>query len=249
MLARLNGKTCLITGGGNGIGRASAHLFAIEGAEIIAADYNVEAAEQVVAAIKQAGGTALAAKVDVGDEASVDAMVAAGIDAFGKIDVLLNSAGGGSTRDGPVTELALDEFWRTIRVDLFGTLLCCRKLIPEMVRQGGGSIINISSLRAVIGTHGADAYTASKGGVLAMTRAIAMQWAKHNVRANVMAPGVVLTERVAAMIKEDNPLYQKSLLGPSQPEDVAALALYLASDESRKVTGAVLRLDSGASIY
>ncbi len=249
MLARLSGKTCLITGGGNGIGRASATLFATEGAEIIVADYNVEAAEQVVATIKDAGGAAIAVSVDVGDEASVDAMVAAGIDAFGKIDVLFNSAGGGSTRDGPVTELALDEFWRTIRVDLFGTLLCCRKIIPEMKRQGGGSIINISSLRAVIGTHGADAYTASKGGVLAMTRAIAMQWAKHNIRANVMAPGVVLTERVAAMIKEDNPIYQKSLLGPSEPEDVAALALYLASDESRKVTGAVLRLDSGASIY
>ena len=248
-MARLENKTCLITGAGNGIGRASALRFAAEGAEIIVADFNDEAAAGTVAAIAEAGGKATVVTGDVGDEASVDQMVAAGLDAFGRIDVLMNCAGGGSTRDGPVTELALDEFWRTIRVDLFGTLLCCRRVIPEMVRAGGGSIINIASLRAVIGTQGADAYTASKGGVLAMTRAIALHWAKHNIRANVMAPGVVLTERVAAMISPDAPIYQKSLLGPSEPEDVAALALYLASDESRKVTGAVLRVDGGASIY
>ncbi|WP_136661583.1 SDR family NAD(P)-dependent oxidoreductase [Nitratireductor sp. XY-223] len=248
-MGRLAGKTALVTGGGNGIGRACVLRFAEEGAQMIVADFNPEAAGKVVEEVAAAGGKAVPVTGDVSDEASVDQMVAAGVDAFGGIDILLNSAGGGSTRDGPVTELDLDEFWRTVRVDLFGTLLCCRKVIPEMVRAGGGSIINISSLRAVIGTHGADAYTASKGGVLSMTRAIAMQWAKHNIRANVMAPGVVLTERVSAFIKEDNPIYRKSLLGPSEPEDVASLALYLASDESRRVTGAVLRLDGGASIY
>ena len=248
-MGRLAGKTALITGAGNGIGKASALRFAEEGAAVVVVDLHQEPAEAVVAAIEDKGGKARAIACDVSDEASVDQAVAAGIDAFGAIDVLLNSAGGGSTRDGPVTELALDEFWRTIRVDLFGTLVCCRMTIPQMVKSGGGSIINISSLRAVIGTHGADAYTASKGGVLAMSRAMAMQWASHNIRVNVMAPGVVLTERVAAFIKEDNPIYRKSLLGPSEPEDVAGLALYLASDESRKVTGAVLRLDGGASIY
>ena len=248
-MARLEGKTALITGGGNGIGRASALRFAAEGAKVVVADLNLEPAEAVVGAIEARGGQAVAVTCDVSDEVSVDGIVEAGLEAFGSIDVLLNSAGGGSTADGPVTELQLDEFWRTIRVDLFGTLLCCRRVIPEMVKAGGGSIVNISSLRAVIGTHGADAYTASKGGVLAMSRAMAMQWAKHGIRVNVMAPGVVLTERVAAFIKEDNPIYQKSLLGPSEPEDVANLALYLASDEARKVTGAVFRLDGGASIY
>ena len=248
-MSRLEGKVCLVTGGGNGIGRACALRFAGEGGRVVVADYVMEAAEGTVAAIGEVGGTAIAVSGDVSDEAAVDAMVSAGVDAYGRIDVLLNSAGGGSTADGPVTELALDEFWRTIRVDLFGTLLCCRRVIPEMQHAGGGSIVNISSLRAVIGTHGADAYTASKGGVLAMSRAMAMQWAEHNIRVNVMAPGVVLTERVAAFIKKDNPIYRKSLLGPSDPEDVADLALYLASDESRKVTGAVMRLDGGASIY
>lgn len=248
-MKRLEGKTALITGGGNGIGKATALAFAREGARLVLADVQLAAAAAVVAEIEANGGAALPVSGDVSDETDVDAMVGAGLDRFGKIDVLFNSAGGGSTKDGPVTELELDEFWRTIRVDLFGTLLTCRRLIPEMVKAGGGSIINISSLRAVIGTHGADAYTASKGGVLAMSRAMAMQWAEHDIRVNVLAPGVVLTERVAAFIKPDNPIYRKSLLGPSDPEDVAAMALFLASDEARKVTGTVMRVDGGASIY
>ena len=248
-MGRLSGKAALITGGGSGIGRASALLFAGEGAAVTVADFNRDAAETVAAEIEAVGGRALALPCDVSDPGQVENAVAAAVERFGQIDVLFNCAGGGSTRDGPVTELDLDEFWRTIRVDLFGTLLCCRLTIPQMVRTGGGSIINIASLRAVIGTEGADAYTASKGGVLALTRAMAMQWAEHGIRANVMAPGVVLTERVSAFIKEDNPIYRKSLLGPCEPEDVASLALYLASDESRKVTGAVLRVDGGASIY
>ncbi len=248
-MGRLAGKTALVTGGGNGIGKASSLAFAREGAEIVVADFDRGAAEALATEIAAQGGRAIAVPGDVSDEESVDRMVAAGLDAYGKIDVLLNSAGGGSTRDGPVTELDLDEFWRTIRVDLYGTLLTCRRIIPEMVKAGGGSIINMSSLRAVIGTHGADAYTASKGGVLAMSRAMAMQWAGEGIRVNVMAPGVVLTERVAAFIKPDNPIYQKSLLGPSEPEDVASLALYLASDEARRITGTVMRLDGGASVY
>ena len=246
-MGRLTGKTAVVTGGGSGIGRATCIAFAREGANVVVADFNPQAAKNVVAEID--GHDATAATCDVSDEASVTTMVATAIDTFGKVDVLFNCAGGGSTQDGPVTELSLDEFWRTIRVDLYGTLLCCRLVIPEMLKSGGGSIINISSLRAVIGTHGADAYTASKGGVLALTRAMAMQWADHNIRANVMAPGVVLTDRVAAFIKPDNPIYRKSLLGPSDPEDVANLALFLASDESRRITGTVMRLDGGASIY
>ncbi|MGD1886330.1 MAG: SDR family NAD(P)-dependent oxidoreductase [Cohaesibacteraceae bacterium] len=248
-MGRLTGKTAVLTGGGNGIGKAGVKKFTAEGAAVVIADFNLEAAETLTKSIISEGGKAVAVQADVSDEASVDAMVASALETFGKIDILFNSAGGGSTKDGPVTELELDEFWRTIRVDLFGTLLTCRRTIPAMLESGDGSIINISSLRAVIGTQGADAYTASKGGVLAMSRAMAMQWAEHNIRVNVVAPGVVLPERVAAFIKPDNPIYQKSLLGPSEPDDVANLALYLASDEARKVTGTVMRVDGGASIY
>ncbi len=249
MMGRLAGKTALVTGGANGIGRASVLRFVEEGARVVIADFNREAAEALAREITDGGGSALGLACDVSEEASVEALVSRAVEEFGAVDVLLNSAGGGSTEDGAVTDLSLDEFWRTIRVDLFGTLLCCRRVIPEMIKAGGGSIINISSLRAVIGTEGADAYTASKGGVLSMSRAMAMQWAKDGICVNVIAPGVVLTERVAAFINPDNPIYQKSLLGPSDPVDVANLALYLASDEARKVTGTVARIDGGASCY
>ncbi len=246
---RLAGKTALVTGGASGIGRESALRFAEEGANVVIADSNQAAAEGLATEMAASGRSAIGVFCEVSDEASVDSVVNRAVSEFGAVDALLNSAGGGSTQDGAVTDLSLDEFWRTIRVDLFGTLLCCRCVIPEMVKAGGGSIINISSLRAVIGTKGADAYTASKGGVLAMSRAMAMQWAEHGVRVNVMAPGVVLTERVAAFIKPEDPICRKSILGPSEPADAANLALYLASDEARKVTGAVMRLDGGASCH
>ena len=248
-MARLDGKTALVTGGANGIGKQVSKAFAVEGANVIVADRLGAAAEGVASEITSCGGTAISVGGDVGDENQVDSMVRAALTRFGRIDILFNSAGGGSARDGPVTELDLDEFWRTIRVDLFGTLLMCRRVIPEMVASGGGSIINLSSLRAIIGTNGADAYTAAKGGVLAMSRAMAMQWAGKGIRINVLAPGVVLTERVAALISPDSPIYRKSLLGPSEPADIANIALFLASDESRRVTGAVMRVDGGASVH
>ena len=181
-MARLNGKTALVTGGANGIGKEVSKAFAVEGANVIVADRLADLAEVVASEITSRGGTAVAVGGDVSDEGQVDSIVRAGLTRFGRIDVLFNSAGGGSARDGPVTELELDEFWRTISVDLFGTLLMCRRVIPEMVASGGGSIINLSSLRAMIGTSGADAYTAAKGGVLAMSRAMAMQWADKGVR-------------------------------------------------------------------
>ena len=245
----MDGKVAIVTGAGAGIGRASALRMAGEGARVVASDWQTHLAEETVAAIEAAGGEAMVASADVTDEAAWKALAEAVVARFGGIDVLFNNAGGGSGRDGPVTELDLDEFWRTIRVDLFGTLLGCRTIIPHMVTRGGGSIVNISSLRAVMGTRGADAYTASKGGVLSMSRAMALEWAPHKIRVNVMAPGVVLTPRVAALIAPDSPLYRKSLLGPADPEDVANLVLYLASDQSKAVTGAVMRLDGGASSH
>lgn len=249
MSVRLEGLSALITGAGEGIGVASARLFANQGAHVLAADIVQERADAVVAQIRAEGGQATALVGDVSDESAVGIMVTQGMQAAGKIDVLLNNAGGGSGRDGSVVDLDLDEFWRTIRIDLFGTLLCCRAVIPHMQAGGGGSIITMTSLRAMIGTEGADAYTASKGGVLSLTRAMAMQWAKHGIRVNAMAPGVVLTQRVAAFIKPDNPIYQKMLLGPCAPEDVAELACYLASPASAKMTGAILPLDAGATAY
>ncbi|MDP6271175.1 MAG: SDR family NAD(P)-dependent oxidoreductase [Alphaproteobacteria bacterium] len=244
---RLEGKRILVSGAGSGIGRAAAFLFAREGASVALAEINAEAGQAAAAAIEAAGGRALFVETDVADEASFGAALAATVAAFGGLDVLYNNAGGATARDGRISEIALDEFWRTIGVDLFGTFLGCRLAIPYLEAAGGGSIINTTSIRALTATQGADAYTAAKGGVLTLTKALAQELAPLNIRVNAIAPGVVGTERVLAMISDDNPIVQKSLLGICAPEDVAWMALYLASDESRRVTGAILPVDSGAS--
>jgi NAD(P)-dependent dehydrogenase (short-subunit alcohol dehydrogenase family) len=163
--------------------------------------------------------------------------------------VLYNNAGGATSKDGKVTEMPLDEFWRTMSVDLFGTFLGCRFAIPHMQRGGGGSIINTTSIRALTGTAGADAYSAAKGGVLTLTRSLAMQWHVAKIRVNAIGPGVVATDRVKAMLKPDDPLVKKSLMGVLEPDDIAYMALYLASDESRRITGAILPAESGASAF
>ena len=245
----MDGRCAVITGAGAGIGRASALRLARHGANIVAVDWDVDRAEAVVAEVEAEGGRGLALKADVTDEARWGEVADRAVETFGGIDILFNNAGGGSGKDGTVVDMDLDEFWRALRVDLFGTLLGCRTVIPHMVERGGGSIINISSLRAVVGTRGQDAYTAAKGGVLSMSRAMAVEWAGKNIRVNVMAPGVVKTERVLAMIKPDNPLYQMMLTGPVEVEAVANLVYYLASDQSLGMTGSVLRLDGGASAH
>jgi NAD(P)-dependent dehydrogenase (short-subunit alcohol dehydrogenase family) len=246
-VARLQGKVALITGGGRGIGRAAARLFAREGAKVMIAEIAAPDGEATAAAIEEAGGAARFVATDVTRPEQVDAAVKAALDTFGGLHVLYNNAGGATPRDGKVTDMDLDEFWRTIGVDLFGTFLGCRFAIPAMVAGGGGSIINTTSIRAMTGTAGADAYTSAKGGVRALTQALALQWAAQRIRVNAIAPGVILTERVKALLRADDPIFKKSLLGASDPEDVAQMALYLASDESRRVTGAILPMDSGAS--
>jgi NAD(P)-dependent dehydrogenase (short-subunit alcohol dehydrogenase family) len=246
-MGRLNGKIALITGGGQGIGAAAARMFAAEGAKVALAEVVREAGEATAAAIREAGGEALFIETDVAKPEQVERAVRETVSAFGGLQVLYNNAGGATPRDGKVTEMELDEFWRTIGVDLFGTFLGCRFAIPVMVEGGGGSIINTTSIRALIGTAGADAYSAAKGGVLALTKALALQWAAHGIRVNAIAPGVVATERVRALLREDDPIRQKSIMGVSEPEDLAPLAVYLASDESRRLTGAILPVDSGAS--
>lgn len=248
-MTRLAGKTALITGAAGGIGAEAARLFAKNGARLALTDINAEGGEAVARQIRDGGGEAVFIPADIAEPEAVEAMVARTVDALGGLQVVYNNAGGATPKDGKVTEIPLDEFWRTIGVDLFGTFLTCRFAIPHLAAAGGGSIVNTTSIRAMVGTQGADAYTCAKGGIVTLTRALAQECADRNIRVNAIAPGVVLTERVKAMLRHDDPLVAKSLLGASEPIDVAYLALYLACDESRRVTGAILPVDSGASAH
>jgi len=247
-MGRLEGKRALITGSASGIGRAAAKLFAKEGARLTLCDIKLEENNGLAEEIRSTGGEALPIHTDVGDPEAMQTAFERSIKAFDGLDVIYNNAGGATANDGRITEIDLEEFWHAIRLNLFGTVLGCRYGIPHLVASGGGSVINTASIRALIGTSGADAYTSAKGGITALTRALALQWAHAHIRVNAISPGVILTDRVRQLLSDDDPIRAKTPLGPSQPEEVAPLAVYLASDESRQVTGAILPMDGGAGV-
>jgi NAD(P)-dependent dehydrogenase (short-subunit alcohol dehydrogenase family) len=185
---RLAGKVAFITGGGGGIGRATAERFAEEGAKVVIAEIDCAsgeaAAEAARAAAGNAGGDALFVHCDVTEPASVAAAIAATIENFGRLNVLHNNAGGSTTADGPVTQAPDEEFWRVIRLDLYGTFLCSKLAIPKIIEAGGGSVINMSSNVALMALPGRDCYTAAKGGIASMTRSMAVEYAPYRIRVN-----------------------------------------------------------------
>ena len=247
-MSRLEGRRAFITGAAKGIGRAAALRFAAEGAHVAIADIDIEGGEETA---RFAGGGAIFVETDVREPDQVQAGLDAAAEAFGGLDILYNNAGGSTTVDGPVTEVPIDEFWRAIGLDLFGTFLVCEFGIPKLVEAGGGVVINTGSIVASRGLPGRDSYTAAKGGVTALTRAIAAQYAGDGVRANVIAPGAVMTERVRKMFESDGNLEaarSRHLLGLIEPEHIAAAAAYLASDDAAMVTGQVLPVDSGFTV-
>jgi NAD(P)-dependent dehydrogenase (short-subunit alcohol dehydrogenase family) len=250
-MLRLSGKIALITGGGAGIGRATARIFAREGARVAILDRDAAGAEETLRLVREAGGQGLALCADVAESDQVENAVRQTVEAFGGLHVLHNNAGGSSARDSKVTEAPVDEFWERIRIDLFGNWLGCRHGIPAIIRSGGGSVINMTSIFALIGTHRKDAYTAAKGGISALTRSMAVEYAPDNVRVNAIAPGATATERVLKMMQEDGVTgvsANNQLFGIVPPDDVANAALFLASDESRSTTGHILSVDGGLTI-
>ncbi|MBV6756669.1 SDR family NAD(P)-dependent oxidoreductase [Rhodococcus opacus] len=248
---RLKGKVAFVTGAGGGIGSAVCRKFLAEGARVAATDINTDAASAALGdSIAQ--GEAIVIKCDVGDPEEVRSAIARSVEALGGLNVLVNTAGGSTPNDGPVTEAPDEEFWRVMRLDLFGTFQVCKQGIPEVIKSGGGSVINLSSVTALHAIEGRDCYTAAKGGITSMTRSMAGGYAKDGVRVNAISPGLTLTPRVQAMY-ETTPSMQtfaeRHLMGPCTPEDMANMAVFLASDESMRVTGQILQVDSGVTIH
>ncbi len=249
---KLLGKVAYITGAGSGIGRVAAHRFAREGARLVIAEFNEMQGRSCVESICATGGEAIYVSCDVTSENSVKESIEAAASQWGQLDIVYNNAGGSTAVDAQVTDCPVDEFWRAIRLDLFGTWITCKYGIAAMLKAGnGGCVINSSSVFSLVGTRGKDAYTAAKGGISAITRSMAVEYAPHGIRVNAIAPAVTLTERVRALLHEQPDLLrntcERQLLGLSEPEEVAAMALWLASNESRTVTGQVIAIDGGMS--
>ena len=247
-MARLDGRVAFITGAGTGIGRATALAFAAEGARVAVAERNEAAGEETA---HLAGPGAVAIPTDVTEPDSIEAALRRAEAHFGALHILHNNAGGSTPQDGSAVDAPIEEFWRVIKLDLFGTFLGCRFGIPALARAGGGSVINMASNLALMGIPGRDCYTAAKGAVAALTRSLAVEFAPARVRVNALAPSATMTERVKALLAGNPALGQLAkshLLGPIAPEDIAAAALFLAGDESRMITGQILPVDSGVTI-
>jgi len=249
---RLANKVALITGAGSGIGRESALLFAKEGAQVVVCDVNEIGGQQTVEQIQAIGGTATFVKADVSRATEAKAMIEAAEATYGKLNVLFNNAGIFHGGDNSVLDTEEDIWELTINVNLKGVFLGCKYGIPALQRAGGGSIINTASFVAVMGAATPQiAYTASKGGVLAMTREIAVEFARQHIRANSLCPGPVQTPLLDELMSDPARKQRRMVHIPpgrlAQATEIANAALFLASDESSYVNGATFLVDGGIS--
>jgi len=247
---RLANKVALITGGGSGIGKASCLLFAREGARVVVVDLKRETAEATAVEIGNAGGEARAFAADVSKAKDAEGMIRFAEKAFGRVDVVFNNAGVFHPKDESVTDTPEDIWDMVIDINLKGVYLGCKYAIPALLRAGGGSIINTASFVAIIGAAAPQiAYTASKGGVLSMTREIAVEFARKNIRANALCPGPVETPLLAQLLADPARRQRRLVHIPmgrfARAEEIANAALFLASDESSYVNGSTFLVDGG----
>jgi NAD(P)-dependent dehydrogenase (short-subunit alcohol dehydrogenase family) len=247
---RLQGKVAIVTGGGSGIGKVTAELFAAEGARVVVADVRTDQAASVAEAITEDGGVATAVAVDVTDEDQVASMVDHAVDTHGGLHVLVNNAGIFPDDDGGVLDTPLSTWQLVMEVNLKGVWLGCRAAVPAMLSSGGGSIVNVASFVALVGAATAQvAYTASKGGVLSFTRELAVEYARQGIRANSLCPGPIETPLLADLLADPARRQRRLTHIPigrfGRPDEIAKAALFLASDDASFVTGSSMVVDGG----
>jgi NAD(P)-dependent dehydrogenase (short-subunit alcohol dehydrogenase family) len=250
-VGRVSGKACVVTGAGSGIGRASAVRLAEEGGSVLVADIAADPLAETVAEIERAGGVAVAHLTDVSQAAEVDGMVSACVERFGRIDVLVNNAG--VNLPGVLHEVSDDVIERTLGVNVRGPIYGCRAAIPHMLRQGGGSIINMSSVNGIVSEPFLAVYSASKGAIVMLSKGVALDYAKQGIRCNAVCPGWVdtpINHAHAAMLGGLDKVYAEidsfqPIGRPGAPREIANVVLFLASDESSFMTGSVVVADGG----
>ena len=252
-MGKLAGKVAIVTGGASGFGEATVALWAQEGAQVMVVDISDSGAQRVAESIRKAGGRAEAVRADVSRAEDAEAMVKAAVTAFGRLDVLFNNAGILGPRGVYTAEIPVEEAERLLAVNVMGVFLGTRYAIPEMLKSGGGSIISAGSDSAFLGNRGLSVYCATKGAVLAFSRAVAMEYARQGIRANTISPGAGKTPMHAELIEGDREAWRQVEeaipVGRScYPEDLARAALFFASDDSKYITGANLMVDGGWSV-
>ncbi len=243
---RLKGKVAIVTGAASGIGRATAKMFAERGAKVAVADYDATGGQETVDMIKADGGEAVFIETDVSKDEDVQRMVKQAVGIYGRLDIIFNNAGVGET--AKAAEASSEHWDRVLSINLKGVFLGCKYAIPEMIRVGGGSIVNNGSILAEVGFSEATAYSASKHGVVGLTQTIAIDYASQGIRANVVCPGFVRTPMATRNIGADE-AEQIAALHPlgrmGEPEEVAEAVLFLASDRASFITGTCLFVDGG----
>jgi NAD(P)-dependent dehydrogenase (short-subunit alcohol dehydrogenase family) len=243
---QLDGKVAIITGASRGIGAATARLFAREGATVVLAARGEADIARISAEIQAAGGQALAVPTDVGEPASVERLVGKTLETYGRLDAAFNNAGEGY-RPTPLADVSVDDFDRAIRVNIRGIFLCMKYEIRAMLAGGGGAIVNMSSTAGLSGVRGIAGYVAGKHGIIGLTESAALDYARDNIRINVVAPGPIRTERISGL--SDEALQQRIGAVPmgrtGSPEEVAQTVAWLCSGEASFITGATILVDGG----